>query len=696
MCNYKAVGLFLAMFSISGAATAELVSANSLHLGQVKTGSIVTRGVELRNTEATAVDITNITYPSGVSGDMSTFPVTVPPEGSITVNVTYDSSDTSVASVDGIASVTDEVKITYGDTAEELSLAFSASVMSLDPGWYQKGVFYHEQYGGGDEQDSGLFGTAKLTEDGSQLLVILPVPNTFSIFDRNTVTGELTKRNVFMLNERDILLSTSIDISPGGDQILLTGYDNNKIVAYSRNVGSGEITFDSTYSMPSSLDGTHSLVYSPSGDQVIVLGVSSDSIAVFDRQTDGTLIEPPEIYENGREIGDLTTISDLNSPASIVFSPDGKQVIVSNFDNELFVLFDRVNGQLVNHRVVDSFGFMSSPPVFTQRGDRLYFSSETVQGQVFSYKRNPITGVFIKDAENNIEKDVYDFSDDFNTSLPIGAPILSLSNSNKWLFIASDNDSQTGLRVVNIDADEAFGELEIGFVNDNEGIKGLSLSGEVVSSPSGDQFYVLSAEAISYFERDSDGDLIRDGLDRFPENIAASVDADDDGLVDAWNANCDATCQSASGLTLDASLNDTDNDGVINSEDDFPNDPLKGDADDIDNDGVENVEDAFPDNVAASVDADNDGLVDAWNANCDVTCQSASGLTLDASLNDTDNDGVINSEDAFPNDPTQSEQVTPDPVVPEPSGGSGGGGLNFMMFGLFVMLTVLRKRRHLQ
>ncbi|WP_428819613.1 GlyGly-CTERM sorting domain-containing protein [Microbulbifer sp. MCCC 1A16149] len=171
---------------------------------------------------------------------------------------------------------------------------------------------------------------------------------------------------------------------------------------------------------------------------------------------------------------------------------------------------------------------------------------------------------------------------------------------------------------------------------------------------------------------DTDNDGVINDQDAFVDNSAAAVDADDDGLPDAWLESCDSTCQSNSGLTLDTSLNDTDNDGVVNEEDDFINNSAAsvdtdGDGypdswlatcdsacqsasgltldDDNDNDGVANEADAFPVNAAAAVDADGDGLPDAWLDSCDSACQSASGLTLD---DDNDNDGVANNQDAFP------------------------------------------------
>ena len=182
---------------------------------------------------------------------------------------------------------------------------------------------------------------------------------------------------------------------------------------------------------------------------------------------------------------------------------------------------------------------------------------------------------------------------------------------------------------------------------------------------------------------DSDSDGVGDNVDAFPNNIAASVDTDNDGLPDTWNVGCNVTCQNASGLTLDTSLNDTDNDGVINSLDAFPLDPtetIDTDSDgvgdnadafpndpaettDSDSDGVGDNADAFPTNIAASVDTDNDGLPDAWNPSCDLTCQNASGLTLDTTV-----------------------------AVSTAGGGGGGGSMNPWL--IYLMLIMLSLRQH--
>jgi len=141
---------------------------------------------------------------------------------------------------------------------------------------------------------------------------------------------------------------------------------------------------------------------------------------------------------------------------------------------------------------------------------------------------------------------------------------------------------------------------------------------------------------------DTDGDGVADMLDKFPSNIAASSDSDNDGHPGSWSAVCNVACQAGSGLTLDncpttsnvAQANfdgdsqgdvcdsDDDNDGRNDNSDNCPlssnADQLNTDGDaqgnacdsDDDGDSVGDSSDAFPLHAEASTDTDGDGKPD--------------------------------------------------------------------------------------
>jgi len=90
---------------------------------------------------------------------------------------------------------------------------------------------------------------------------------------------------------------------------------------------------------------------------------------------------------------------------------------------------------------------------------------------------------------------------------------------------------------------------------------------------------------------------------------------------------------------------DSDNDGVSDADDAFPNDASE--TADTDSDGVGDNSDAFPNNASETLDSDNDGVGD----NADAFPNNASE-TLDS-----DNDGVGDNADAFPNDPNETEDL---------------------------------------
>lgn len=222
-----------------------------------------------------------------------------------------------------------------------------------------------------------------------------------------------------------------------------------------------------------------------------------------------------------------------------------------------------------------------------------------------------------------------------------------------------------------IQADEFFGDFEM---NRNVVVAAVALSdanpylraGHFSPSGTVQQHSGLNGVALgelitgfNYEKPDTDSDGFSDDMDNCPAVANAdqvdangngrgdvcegSTDGDGDGVADA-NDNCpmmsNANQSNMDGDTLgDVCDNDLDGDGLDNGSDPCPSDSTNTCAStDTDGDGVTDANDNCPAVPNADqADTDVDGIGDA--------CESGGGQTLA----DADSDGVIDAQDAFPN-----------------------------------------------
>lgn len=125
-------------------------------------------------------------------------------------------------------------------------------------------------------------------------------------------------------------------------------------------------------------------------------------------------------------------------------------------------------------------------------------------------------------------------------------------------------------------------------------------------------------------QTDKDGDGVIDTQDAFPEDVGLWRDTDGDGEADALDF-------------------DDDNDGVVDRLDAFPRDSTE--SADMDDDGVGDNADVFPDDPAEWSDRDGDGVGDNGDAFPDDAARW--------SWSDQDGDGIDDNSDAFPHDATE-------------------------------------------
>ena len=155
--------------------------------------------------------------------------------------------------------------------------------------------------------------------------------------------------------------------------------------------------------------------------------------------------------------------------------------------------------------------------------------------------------------------------------------------------------------------------------------------------------------------KDSDGDLVTDIYDKFPNDPSASIDSDNDGYPDEWNEGKSQN-YSTTGLQLDTFSNDpnewkdSDKDGIGDNSDAFTNDP--NEWKDSDKDGIGDNSDAFPNDPNEQKDSDGDGVGDNSDAFTNDPNESK----------DSDGDGVGDNSDAFTNDPNEQKDSDGDGV----------------------------------
>ncbi|WP_111980221.1 tandem-95 repeat protein, partial [Algibacillus agarilyticus] len=180
---------------------------------------------------------------------------------------------------------------------------------------------------------------------------------------------------------------------------------------------------------------------------------------------------------------------------------------------------------------------------------------------------------------------------------------------------------------------------------------------------------------------DRDGDGIYNSKDAFPDDASADKDFDKDGLPDV------AYILDTSGLRT-STINDAksdaddDNDGVDDVDDAFPFDKAEavdtdGDLignnadDDDDGDGHLDIDDDFPLDKTAfnATDQDNDGWPNGQDPD-DSDSNNPGTLFVDTDLDgigndldlDDDNDGVVDENDRFPLDSTETKDLDNDTI----------------------------------
>jgi 6-phosphogluconolactonase (cycloisomerase 2 family) len=143
--------------------------------------------------------------------------------------------------------------------------------------------------------------------------------------------------------------ASSVEVSPEGQHVYVTGETGNSIAVFSRNLSTGELTFvesltdgglDSMSNTVDNLLAPASVSISPEGTTVYVAASGSNAVTLFARDFSSGSLTFLETLASGDSDGAGTTVNGVNGVSSVFASVDGQHVYASGTGDDAIVRFN--------------------------------------------------------------------------------------------------------------------------------------------------------------------------------------------------------------------------------------------------------------------------------------------------------------------------------------------------------------------
>jgi len=194
---------------------------------------------------------------------------------------------------------------------------------------------------------TGLAGVSALalSPDGVHLYAAGELENSVVVLSREPVSGVLTfvERVEDGVNGVDGLArASSVALSPDGAHVYVTGRNDHALAVFSRNAGTGELTFLEAQvdgaAPVDGLRGASSVAVGPAGRFVYATGFLDDAVAVFDRDANpGPTFGRLDFIEARRNTE--VDVDGIARPTSVVVSNTDLEVYVTGSESDSVAVF---------------------------------------------------------------------------------------------------------------------------------------------------------------------------------------------------------------------------------------------------------------------------------------------------------------------------------------------------------------------
>ncbi len=187
---------------------------------------------------------------------------------------------------------------------------------------------------------------------GNHLYVTGANDDAVVIFSRNLGTGVLTYSNTVTGVNQGLNGVNAMAVSADGYSVYTSGYNDNEVGVYRRDLVSGDLTFMETLNMSGvDFNAVSAINISPDDQHVYVTSAGNHRVYAFARET--------SVPTSSSDYGSLTALQTIQQgvagvggllmPSDVIISADGRHVYVSSEQSDAVVWFSRnmATGELV-------------------------------------------------------------------------------------------------------------------------------------------------------------------------------------------------------------------------------------------------------------------------------------------------------------------------------------------------------------